>query len=215
MDNIHVLLTPEQRTGAEAELRFLKLCNSTQPPHGILKAWLAPAKWDALGIDCVVTVKRPGGKIVDVPVQVKSSNAGRESHYRNYNLYWLWRVPVVVVKRNLDDRFLRKEIEAEFRHVRLNHYNFSQVFRHLRNKYVSDDLVLFLTELRRVSGMNCPYGECLYLSVVSNGGGQGEVIRVDPERKPCGKCHQSLRIGDDLGTPPGYRRLTSKERGDG
>ncbi len=114
----------DQMKGLLSEERFLKLMEggSVEWYCGCRRA---PRHFDDDGFDAFIYIRRIDcAELVEVPVQIKSSERGRDRHYAKYPDHWRWRVFVAVVNETKTDEEIRHEVFAHLNHVRSGRYDY-------------------------------------------------------------------------------------------
>ncbi len=113
--------------GAETESRFLRVCNTktAKTPSWFIRVKESPIPWDLRGIDAFAYFfPLDGKKRIKVPIQIKSSRAGKEKFIKHYSAYMVENVFVIVVTSNKSDDAIRRELYTELKRIRDAEINF-------------------------------------------------------------------------------------------
>ncbi len=125
----------EHMKGLLSEERFFKLMEkvSVEWYRGCKRT---PRHYDADGFDAFVYIRRiDSAKRVKVPVQIKSSERGRDLHFAKYPDHWRWRVIVIVVQDSRSDEEIRKELCEQLNHVRQGRYDYADLLSVSRERW--------------------------------------------------------------------------------
>ena len=124
-------LSPKER-GRYAEIRFLRVVReSLKGESWFIGVDRSSDKQDACGVDAVVTICRMDGKVVRVPVQLKSSFNGVKRHLVKYPDFWKNRVVYVLVNEHQTDQMICTQLLNELLHVRQGQYDYKAFFKEI------------------------------------------------------------------------------------
>jgi hypothetical protein len=126
--------------GARAEQRFFSIVKTTAQEE--LPAWFAKIKkasilFDAGGVDFLVWVRRRvDGRLIKVPIQIKTNLDGVRNHMKSRPDHWLHRV-IVISMNDRSDEEVRKILFSELLHVVKGGYDYEGFFSSLRERRIS------------------------------------------------------------------------------
>lgn len=106
--------------GERTETRFLRAIQTDtgSKPAWFIKVLRATALLDMSGIDAIALVRYPKiSEPVRIPIQIKSSIAGRESYFRHHPDAREARVVVIIIHERMDDDMICRTLYRELGEV--------------------------------------------------------------------------------------------------
>lgn len=118
-----------EERGRAVEVKFFEVVQKTQ----LIAPWVhsirpATPHQDAYGIDAIATVKRYGGYMVRVPIQIKSTVEDVAHHLLKYKEHWMVRMVFVIVHNDMRAETIRTQLLNGLLHVRTHCYDFNEFF---------------------------------------------------------------------------------------
>jgi len=143
-------MSERELRGALSEQRFLTACNirTLDTPRWFVGVEEADLEMDIRGIDALAEVYPWNGIIpVKIPVQIKSSAAGKRKFRNTMSKDKVKHIAVVVVRDNRTDHQLRRQLYTELAPLRKLNLDFDGFFDRLRKDYMPPALVEKVSKL--------------------------------------------------------------------
>ncbi|HET8580868.1 MAG TPA: hypothetical protein VFL98_00145 [Candidatus Paceibacterota bacterium] len=133
--------------GARTEARFFKVCSERAgyTPGWFCKIKRADIAWDLRGVDAFAYIRCPHrAKRVKVPIQIKSSDAGRNDFLRTRPVHDIENILVFVVRDRDDDGHVRRTFYNELWKLREKGIDFDDFLRIAMQKKIPSHVWLCL-----------------------------------------------------------------------
>lgn len=149
-------MRPEEKVGAISEARFFELfiTRTDQTPKWFVEVKRASFRWEVHGIDAFAYIlskpspSRGESVLVKVPIQIKSSDAGKARFLEKYSTGDVCNILVTVVYTSKSDTYLRQRLYHELGQIRNQRITFDEFLSSVRRKKVARNV---LKDIKRKS----------------------------------------------------------------